>query len=514
MTDLLTALALVFVIEGIVLALISRSPALAGRAPGRDPARAAAHGRPILGGGRRFLRLAAAGMRRPGAARDGGITGVPFLWSDSFVMLDCVERRSAGAPNSGPSRFALPASGKSAGQRWLGDIEVTQVKFGDRTGARAISAARSTPLSAQGVRWVLLLPLLLALLVWAAATQARPAPDSFADLVDDCCPWWSTSRPPRSWSRGRATRSSRSSFASSSSAAAASPAGGARTRWARASSSIPAATSSPTITWSTVAEEVTVRLLRRPAALKAEIVGLDDADTDLALLEGGKSDKPLPGRPTGADSDETRIGDWVIAIGNPFGLGGTVTAGIVSARQRDINAGRYDDFIQTDAAINRGNSGGPMFNLDGEVIGVNTAIFSPSGGSVGIGFAIPSNLARNIVEQLRRERRGAERGAGSGVRIQTVNESWPRVCASTARAALWSPRSPRMGPARVGRHPAGRRHPRVRRPPVERDAQAAAHGGGDPDRQGGRGGGLAQGRGTMTLPGDSSASWTTSNSRP
>jgi len=119
-------------------------------------------------------------------------------------------------------------------------------------------------------------------------------------------------------------------------------------------------------------------------------------------------------------SEKTRIGDWVVAIGNPFGLGGTVTAGIVSARQRDINSGPYDDFIQTDAAINRGNSGGPMFNLDGEIIGVNTAIFSPSGGSVGIGFAIPSSLVKNIVAQLREH--GEVRRGWLGVRIQTVTE--------------------------------------------------------------------------------------------
>jgi serine protease Do len=119
-------------------------------------------------------------------------------------------------------------------------------------------------------------------------------------------------------------------------------------------------------------------------------------------------------------SENTRIGDWVIAIGNPFGLGGTVTAGIVSARQRDINSGPYDDFIQTDAAINRGNSGGPMFNLDGDVVGVNTAIFSPSGGSIGIGFAIPSDLAKNVVAQLRAY--GEVRRGWLGVRIQSVTE--------------------------------------------------------------------------------------------
>src|SRR6202040_897798 len=120
---------------------------------------------------------------------------------------------------------------------------------------------------------------------------------------------------------------------------------------------------------------------------------------DIALLQVS-TDKPLPAVHFG-DSDTGRVGDWVLAIGNPFGLGGTVTAGIVSARSRDIRQGPYDDFIQTDAAINRGNSGGPLFNMDGKVIGINTAIFSPSGGSIGIGFALPSSLARGVVAQLR-----------------------------------------------------------------------------------------------------------------
>jgi serine protease Do len=130
----------------------------------------------------------------------------------------------------------------------------------------------------------------------------------------------------------------------------------------------------------------------------AKVVG-NDPKTDLALLKV-EAKKPLPYVSFG-DSDKMRIGDWVMAVGNPFGLGGTVTAGIISARGRDIHEGPYDDFLQTDAAINQGNSGGPTFSTDGSVIGINTAIFSPSGGSVGIGFAIPSNLAKPIIAELK-----------------------------------------------------------------------------------------------------------------
>ena len=137
------------------------------------------------------------------------------------------------------------------------------------------------------------------------------------------------------------------------------------------------------------ADEVYV-ILHDDTRMKADIVGRD-VKTDLAVLKV-HADHKLPSVPFG-NSNDTRVGDWVVAIGNPFGLGGTVTAGIVSARGRDINAGPYDDFIQTDASINRGNSGGPMFNMDGEVIGINTAIYSPSGGSVGIDFAIPASAA-------------------------------------------------------------------------------------------------------------------------
>jgi serine protease Do len=149
----------------------------------------------------------------------------------------------------------------------------------------------------------------------------------------------------------------------------------------------------------------------------AELIGRD-LKTDLALLKI-EGEKPFPAV-TFADSDTVRVGDWIIAIGNPFGLGSTVTAGIVSARSRDIRAGPYDDFLQVDAPINRGNSGGPSFNLDGQVIGINTAIFSPSGGNVGIGFAIPSNLALPVIESLKTD--GRVKRGWLGVRIQTVTD--------------------------------------------------------------------------------------------
>jgi len=120
------------------------------------------------------------------------------------------------------------------------------------------------------------------------------------------------------------------------------------------------------------------------------------------------------------DSDKLRLGEWVIAIGNPFSLGGTVTAGIVSARNRDINSGPYDNYIQTDAPINRGNSGGPLFNLEGEVVGINTAIISPSGGSIGIGFSVPSKTAVAVIDQLKQF--GETRRGWLGVRIQLVTD--------------------------------------------------------------------------------------------
>jgi serine protease Do len=164
------------------------------------------------------------------------------------------------------------------------------------------------------------------------------------------------------------------------------------------------------------AEQITVTL-NDGTSLPAKLVGRDER-TDLALLRV-KPAKPLPAAHFG-DSDHARVGDWVIAIGNPFGLGSTVTAGIVSARNRDIAAGPYDDFIQTDAPINRGNSGGPLFDMNGNVVGINSVIYSPTGGSVGIAFSIPSNMAREVIAQL--EKYGVTKRGWLGVRVQQVTD--------------------------------------------------------------------------------------------
>ena len=164
------------------------------------------------------------------------------------------------------------------------------------------------------------------------------------------------------------------------------------------------------------ADEINV-IMNDGTKFKAELVGVDKK-TDLAVLKF-KPTKPLIAVKFG-DSDKLRLGEWVIAIGNPFSLGGTVTAGIVSARNRDISQGPYDNYIQTDAAINRGNSGGPLFNLDGDVIGVNTLIISPTGGSIGIGFAVPSKTVAGVVDQLRQF--GELRRGWLGVRIQQVTD--------------------------------------------------------------------------------------------
>jgi len=164
------------------------------------------------------------------------------------------------------------------------------------------------------------------------------------------------------------------------------------------------------------ADEITV-IMNDGTRLLATVIGID-TQTDIAVLQV-KPSKPLPAVKFG-DSDKLRIGDWLVAVGNPFGLGETLTVGVLSARNRDINSGPYDDFLQTDAAINRGNSGGPLFNMDGEVIGIDTAIISPSGGSIGIGFAIPSTVAVHVVQDLRDF--GTVHRGWLGVKIQEVTE--------------------------------------------------------------------------------------------
>lgn len=167
--------------------------------------------------------------------------------------------------------------------------------------------------------------------------------------------------------------------------------------------------------------------------LDAKVVG-SDPQTDIALLKVEAGSAPLPFVRFG-DSDAARVGEWVLAMGNPFGLEGTATTGIVSARGRQIGAGPYDDFLQTDAAVNPGNSGGPLFNTQGEVIGVNTAIFSPSGASAGIGFAVPAKLTQQVIAQLRETGR-VERG-WLGVSMQRLDEELARaVQAPEAKGAL------------------------------------------------------------------------------
>ncbi len=165
------------------------------------------------------------------------------------------------------------------------------------------------------------------------------------------------------------------------------------------------------------ADEIIVNFTDGSKLKVVQVVGRD-SKTDLALLRV-EPKKPLVAVNFG-DSQKMRVGDWVMAIGNPFGLGGTVTVGVISATRRDINSGLYDEFLQTDAAIYRGNSGGPLFNMDGEVVGINTAIISPTGGSIGIGFAVPSASASQVIAQLKEF--GETRRGWLGVRIQTVTD--------------------------------------------------------------------------------------------
>jgi len=296
------------------------------------------------------------------------------------------------------------------------------------------------------VRFLIAAPLLLAVLALSSVAQARGAPDSFADLVDKLLPTVVNISTTQTVEQGRGTEEFeeffREFFERRGGGGGGEPAP--RRRQNSLGSGFIIDRTGYIVTNHHViagADEISVRLAD-DTTLEATIVGSDEK-TDLALLKV-ESPTPLPAARWG-QSEDTRIGDWVIAIGNPLGLGGTVTAGIVSALQRDINAGPYDDFIQTDAAINKGNSGGPMFNIKGQVIGINSAIFSPSGGSIGIGFAIPSALAENIVLQLRDH--GAVRRGWLGVRIQHVTDELAEgLRLDSARGALVASVSP-GGPA-------------------------------------------------------------------
>ncbi|GIK98412.1 MAG: serine protease [Alphaproteobacteria bacterium] len=288
---------------------------------------------------------------------------------------------------------------------------------GLRSVRRPVRAAEAPATTSLRLRRLLLLPLAAALLLaLAAQAKARSAPESFADLAEKLLPSVVNIASTQKVQDGIPDEELDEFFKDFFDRQQRE---GAPRRATSLGSGFIIDSSGYIVTNNHViaeADEITIRL-HDDREFKATLVGRDDK-TDLALLKV-EADVNLPAVSWG-DSDATRIGDWVLAIGNPFGLGGSVTAGIVSARQRDINAGPYDDFLQTDASINRGNSGGPMFNMDGEVIGINTAIFSPSGGSVGIGFAIPSQLARHVVEQLREF--GHARRGWLGVRIQTVTD--------------------------------------------------------------------------------------------
>ena len=203
----------------------------------------------------------------------------------------------------------------------------------------------------------------------------------------------------------------------------------------------------------------------------ARVLGRDPR-TDIAVLKIS-ADNKLPYVAFG-DSSAAQVGDWVIAVGNPFGLGGSVTTGIISARGRDIHSGQFDDYLQIDAPINRGNSGGPTFNGDGEVIGINTAIYSPNGGSVGIGFAVPSNVAKHVVEQI--EAHGKVSRGWLGVQIQPVT---PAIAASLGAGRAGRGRcAGRQGhaeqPGGESRDEAGRRGPVVQSYRSDADARSAA----------------------------------------
>ena len=286
---------------------------------------------------------------------------------------------------------------------------------------------RSTFTATRGLKMLVALPLVAVFMFQAAPAMARSAPDSFADLVEKLLPAVvniSTSQkvsrkggqgfpdfdlPPGSpfkdffdqFKKHRKDAPEPSEKATS------------------LGSGFIIDSSGLIVTNNHVidgADQITV-VLKDKTRLEAKVVGKDEK-TDLALLRV-KSKKQLPALRWG-DSRKARVGDWVLAIGNPLGLGGSVSAGIISARGRDIRSGPYDDFIQTDAPINRGNSGGPLFDMQGRVIGINTAILSPNGGSIGIGFSIPSQLAKGVIAQL--QKFGVTKRGWLGVQIQTVSK--------------------------------------------------------------------------------------------
>jgi serine protease Do len=197
------------------------------------------------------------------------------------------------------------------------------------------------------------------------------------------------------------------------------------------------------------AEEIDVNFHDGTSLTVDKIIGRD-AKSDLALLKVTPK-KPLAEVKFGSSS-AIEVGDWVMAIGNPFGLGGSVSVGIISAKSRDINSGPYDDYLQTDAAINKGNSGGPLFNMDGEVVGVNTAIISPTGGSIGIGFAVPSDTAARVIEQLKEY--GEVRRGWLGVKIQSVTDDVAAALGvPAAKGALVSAVTPSGPAAKAGMEP-------------------------------------------------------------
>ncbi len=282
--------------------------------------------------------------------------------------------------------------------------------------------ARSVAVKNQRGRlsWALILGLLALLLAWTQAASARAAPESFADLAERLLPTVVNIQTSQVVDRPQGNEQFEDLFREFfERRGRRSPPQPEQRRVNSLGSGFIIDPEGYIVTNNHVidgADEISVRL-SDGTLLDATVIGTDEK-TDLALLKV-ESASPLAAN-TWGDSNVVRVGDWVMAIGNPFGLGGSVTAGIVSARQRNINSGPYDDYLQTDASINRGNSGGPMFNMAGEVIGVNTAIYSPSGGSVGIGFAIPSAIVANVITSLKQF--GEVRRGWLGVRIQTVTD--------------------------------------------------------------------------------------------